>query len=309
MPDHHFHNDTNLLSLPPEIRSLIYERLLSGSNRYILSPSSRPKYYHRDYDLHPAPEEASGGSHVHPAANLLLTCHLVRREIQTAIALHMHLYCSVHELEYISTSSYLPSWLRNSLRHVSIYKFDLTRSHPLSPIQFFHPFTSTRDPLPLDSAHQSFSQSIIYRLLADHTSAPHAKLLRTFPALARLDLVYFWPEILGRMKHRLELFFEGRRDDELLSLVQIAFRRRKDEDDISGGIWRDGAVEKQCLRNDEALSSQSADSARTNRMNENQASTSPSPSQLQIFVTGHFIETEASGPNGRRCLVSSLSFA
>lgn len=280
-PAHH------LLSLPPEIRSLVYEHILSGPNKYILSPSAHAIHCYWDLDLHPAPQLRSPGTSAHPAANLLLTCRTLRTETQRAMTQHVHFYCSLHELELeffaataaSSSSSYLPTWLRLSLRHISIYKTDPTRSDP-EPVAFRDPFGSSTRSTHTKSTH--FPSRYSFKFLADRTSLPHAELLRAFPRLETLNLVYFWPGILGRMKHRLESFFEGKRDDDLVNLVRIHFRSKAD-------------AEGQLVGNPEDDGGRNANGGNAE---------SYSRPGVRISITGHFIEAEQDGPKRRRCLVS-----
>lgn len=356
--DHHRPTAHHLLTLPPEIRSVIYQHLLSGPNKYILSPSARPTHYYSDFDLHPGPRRRrptappgtsdGGGSassnsdtmymgmdmyaYAHPAANLLLTCRQLRGETQRAIAQHAHLYCSVHELELLASSSssssksaaeqewdqgasFLPAWLRLSLRNLSIYNIDPTRADPVS-IPFSNPFASTStsastsasasasssssSPTSSSSHALTFQDTLTRRLLAERTSSQHAQLLRAFPALQTVDLVYFWPAILGRMKHSLEQFFAGKRDDQLVSLVRMAFRLVPSPESVLvvGG-----------LKDRERGRVTDADAHHVPGARESDGggdSDAKDPPGVRISVTGHFIEMEPLQPGRRRCMVSCV---
>ena len=286
------------LTLPGEIRSLIYAYLLSGPDEYIVcrtytsaassirSSPSRP--FRLPLSL---PPPTGPVTYIHSAANLLLTNRLVRAEVQSALVQYVHFYMSMVDWMRMeanlspspgstwtrSTLTLLPPWLRNGLRHVSIYPSieapcPADGSPFVSPAESMSTQPSTPSTTSLDGGRiSSFRHSLHSRLLADSTSRNHAALLAVFPELETLDLVYFWPSILGRLKHRLELFFEGRRDRELLSLVMIAYRPDKDPDvetDVFGG---------------EFTAAPPAELGAASPL-------TPRPSPVQVTVTGHFLE-------------------
>jgi len=289
------HPPASLLTIPIELRYQIYNHLLSGHNRYIISPSDRLYFYQHIIESN----LISQGAYIFPAANLLLVNQQLRSEIQPVIIEKSHLYCSFTDFyDNAYCTNQLPGWLRTSLRHFSFYPGYVSstpkigedsRGHDPSEESSLGRHGRTTNNRQMMLAPSRFPRSEYVR---------RGKFLKAFPALESVEVIYFWPEILGRFKTRLEEFYDGRRDDELLLIIKMAFHNELafdllvaemivngytdglDPDDIPEGI----------LDTREHVLDSSSKAWPVNR--------------VKVSVTGHFREMYPADGGERRCLVS-----
>jgi hypothetical protein len=293
---------TSLLTIPFELRCLIYNQLLSGPNQYIISSSDRHHFYQHFVNTIPI----SQGAYIFPAANLLLVNRQLRSEIQPVIIEKARLYCSLTDFyDNAYCTRQLPEWLRTSLRHFSIYQSYVSSSPGImDELDFDHisgEGSSGGEEAKLGWRERRTNNMQVMLAPPRHPRSAYVrrgKFLKALPALESVEVVYFWPEILGLFKMRLEEFYDGRRDDELLSLIKMAFRSELafdllvaerlvsgqidglDPDDIPEGIldWREHALD---------FSSKEIPANR-----------------VKISITAHFREMYPANGGERRCLVS-----
>lgn len=282
---------------------MIYDQLLSGPSQYIISSSDRHHFYQRFVDT----VSISQGAYVFPAANLLLVNRQLRSEIQPVIIEKARLYCSLTDFyENAYCTRQLPEWLRTSLRHFSIYQSYVSSSPGIMDEVDFDHFGGEGtggggEEAKLGWRERRTNNMQVMLAPPRHPRSAYVrrgKFLKALPALESVEVVYFWPEILGLFKLRLEEFYDGRRDDELLSLIKMAFRSELafdllvaerlvsgqidglDPDDIPEGIlnWREYALD-----------------STSNEIPAN---------RVKISITAHFREMYPANGGERRCLVS-----
>lgn len=287
------------MTIPFELRSLIYSHLLSGADRYIISPSGRPQFHKNN------PCVRSEGAYVFPAANLLLVNHLLRSEIQTVIVDNAHLYCSLTDFyDQAYCTRQLPDWLRTSLPHISVYHDYVSSSN--SP-------DDHRNPGGIDAPFSKWLEIV----LAPPRQPKRAylrrgKFLKALPSLQSIDIVYFWPEILGPLKGHHEQFFEGKRDEELLSLVKMAFRYEVAFDMLVAERLVSGQTEG--LHPEDIPEGFFVKGRGKDGEEEGGSSLSPDSldipaNKVRIEVTGHFCDMyPTDDERKRRCLVSLRPF-
>lgn len=285
----------SLLTIPSELRCQIYDYLLSGPNQYIISPSDRYHFYQYFVERN----QISQGAYAFPAANLLVVNQQLRSEIQPVIIEKAHLYCSFTDFyDNAYCTRHLPEWLRTSLRHFSIYPGYVSSTPRISEGRSGSSISSEESRLGLHGRITKNMQMMLAPSRYPRSEyVRRGKFLKAFPALESVEVIYFWPEILGRFKMRLEEFYDGRRDDELLLIIKMAFHNELafdllvaemlvngytdglDPDDIPEGIL-DGR--------EHALDSNSKELP-VNR--------------VKVSVTAHFREMYPADGGERRCLV------
>lgn len=318
--------ETSLLTFPIEIRSLIYDNLLSGPDRYIISSSDRHRFHQKFADKN-IPK--SQGAYAFPATNLLVVSRQLRSEIQPVIIEMACLYCSVADFyDGAYCTRQLPAWLRTSLKHFSIYQsYVPPNSDFRGALARFNLNTRARTGTRrggvnshggdedegdgnLTPGWRERRRVENLQQLMSVTSPRHprpryvrrGKFLKALPALESVNVVYFPPEIPGRFKARLEDFYDGRRDDQLLSLIKTALEdellydnfiasllvsgqtKGLDPDDIPEAIL-DGSVQRRVL---------------------NLTSRELPANRVSISVTAHFREMYPAKEEERRCLVNGF---
>ncbi|KAK5062802.1 hypothetical protein LTR84_004877 [Exophiala bonariae] len=217
---------TSLLTIPIELRTLIYNNLLSGPNRYIISTSDRHRLYQRLAAGENRPR--SQGAYAFPAANLLVVNRQLRVEIQPLIIERASLYCSLtdfYERSYCTLQ--LPIWLRTSLKQFAIYEHYATSSASSAGVVADLRGMDARNSDGGEQREPMLATQLANQMEMTSRRVAYVRrgmFLKALPALESVEVLYLWRDMSEMPEATLEDFHDGELRHKLMAFIRHAFR-------------------------------------------------------------------------------------